>query len=106
MDIFELHADFCNVFSDPKRLRIIWFLGTTERTVGEIAESLGVSLQNASQPLRVMRDKGAVDFRKNGQAVLYRLANLKFLEASALIRQGLMEQLDKLGEHWNAEETG
>ncbi|MBN1423438.1 winged helix-turn-helix transcriptional regulator [Candidatus Fermentibacteria bacterium] len=96
MDIFELHADLCAVFSDAKRLRIMWFLGDEERSVGEIAESLGVTMQIASQHLRVMRYKGVVDFRKDGREVLYRVSNPRFLEASRLIRQGLLEQIDKL----------
>jgi DNA-binding transcriptional ArsR family regulator len=103
MDIFEIHADLCNVFSDPKRLRIMWFLQDTEHSVSEIADHLGVTLQKASQHLRVMRDKGAVNFRKEGKTVFYRLSNPKFLEASKLIRQGLLEQLDKLHKHQDEE---
>jgi DNA-binding transcriptional ArsR family regulator len=90
--MFDLHADLCNVLADPKRLRAMSFLGHGERSVSEIAEHLGVSLPNASQHLRVMRDRGVVRFRKEGKAVLYRLANPKFLEASRLIREALREQ--------------
>jgi DNA-binding transcriptional ArsR family regulator len=95
MDITSVHADFCRVFSDPKRIKILWFLGATQRRVSEIAEHLGVSMQNASQHLRVMRDKGAVNHSKKGQTVFYRVSNKKFLEASKLIRKGLLEQLKK-----------
>jgi ArsR family transcriptional regulator len=96
MDIFDRHANLCSVFSDSKRLRIMWFLENSEHSVSEIANHLGVSLQKASQHLRVMRDKGVVEFRKNGQLVYYRLSNPKFMQASRLIRDGLLEQLDKL----------
>ena len=95
--ICALHADFCSVMADKKRLRIIALLGERERTVSEIAERIGVSLQNASQHLRVMRDKGAVEFRKDGQSVYYRLSNPKFLAACKLIREGLLEQIEKRG---------
>ena len=93
LEIFLTHASFCQVFSDEKRLRIMWFLGEEERSVGEIAAHLGGSLANASQHLRVMRDKGAVRFRKEGQTVFYRIANRKFLAGCRLIREGLLEQL-------------
>lgn len=92
-DIFHLHADLCRVFSDPKRLRIMWFLEDGEHSVSEIAAHLGVSIQNASSQLRVMRDKGAVYNRREGQAVYYRIANDKFLEGCRLIRTGLLEEL-------------
>ena len=104
MDVFELHADFCSVFSDPKRLRIMWFLEGAEHSVSEIANRLGVTLQTASQHLRVMRDKGAVAFRRNGHAVYYRLSNPKFMQASRLIREGMLEQLAK--RDWGPEERG
>jgi DNA-binding transcriptional ArsR family regulator len=93
--VFAVHADFCQIFSDEKRLRIMWFLGEGERSVSEIASHLGASLQNTSQHLRVMRDKGAVTFRKVGQSVLYRIANPKFLLGIETVRKGLLEELDK-----------
>lgn len=93
-DIFARHADFCRVFGDEMRLRIMCFLGEGERSVGEIAEHIGRSMQNTSQHLRVLRDKGAVEQRREGQNVLYRIANPKFLAGCTLIRQGLLEQLE------------
>jgi DNA-binding transcriptional ArsR family regulator len=93
--VFALHADFCQVFSDEKRLRIMWLLGDGERSVSEIAEHLGATLQNTSQHLRVMRDKGAVTFRKVGQSVRYRISNPKFLLGARMIREGLLEELEQ-----------
>ena len=94
-DIFARHASFCTVLSDEKRLRIMWFLGETERSVGQIAEHLGTSMQNTSQHLRVMRDKGAVHTRREGQTVYYRIANHSILDGCRLIRQGLIEEIRK-----------
>ncbi len=93
--IFALHADFCQVFSDEKRLRIMWLLSDGECSVSDIAAHLGASLQNTSQHLRVMRDKGAVTFRKVGQSVLYSISNPKFLAGARMIREGLLEELNK-----------
>ncbi len=93
--IFVRHASFCRVFSDEKRLRIMWFLGATERTVSEIAAELGISLQNTSQHLRIMRDKGAVTSRREGQTKHYRISNAKFLAGCRMIREALLEELDR-----------
>jgi ArsR family transcriptional regulator len=94
--LFVRHADFCRVFSDEKRLRIMWYLGPAERTVGEITAHLGVSLQNTSQHLRVLRDKGAVCTRRKGQTIYYRIANPKILAGCRLIRQALIEADDRI----------
>ena len=91
--VFARLADYCSVMSNPVRLQIMWFLGDDERSVGDIAKQVGVTLQNASQHLRVMRDKGALESRKEGQSVFYRLASPNFLAASRLI-------LEALTKHW------
>jgi len=95
--LFRLHAQFCSVFSHETRLRILWILGRGERCVGDIAQELGLSVQNVSQHLAVMRDKGAVTYRKCGQKVCYNIANPKFFEAFMLIRSGLLERYRELG---------
>ena len=95
--IFRQHAAFCSVFNDEKRLRIVWFLREGERTVGEIAEHLGITAQNASQHLRIMRNRGALLSRREGQFIHYRIANPKFVQGAQLIREGLLEELARLG---------
>lgn len=90
--IFSIHADFCTVLSNEKRLRIMWLLGTRgEMSVGEIAETLDISMANASQHLRVMRDQNAVHTRKDKQSVYYKLSNPVFFEGCKKIQQGLLE---------------
>lgn len=96
-DIFELHAHFCKIFSDPKRLRIMWRLKEGECSVGDLAEELGVTVTNVSQHLRVMRDKGAVETRRDGKTIYYRVANMKFTQGCLLIREGLVEELRRKG---------
>ena len=95
--LFRLHAQFCSVFSHETRLRILSVLGGGERCVSDIASELGLTVQNVSQHLAVMRDKGAVTYRKCGQKACYSIANPKFLEAFMLIRAGLLELYQELG---------
>ena len=94
--IFERHSSFCAIFADEKRLRIMWYLREGERRVNEIAEHLGVSVQNASQHLRLMRDRGAVRFRREGHSVYYQIANDKFVKGAQLIREGVIEEMQRL----------
>ena len=97
IDIFRVHAAFCTIFSSPIRLQIMDFLGDKEKTVTELAEELRVSLANVSQHLRLMRDQGAVDTRRDGRTIYYRIANWKFLQGIQTVREGLLEEFKKRG---------
>lgn len=97
IDIFQIHAAFCTIFSSPVRLQIMDFLGSGEKTVTELAEELQVSLANVSQHLRVMRDQGAVETRREGRTIYYRIANQKFLQGIETVREGLLEEFKKRG---------
>jgi DNA-binding transcriptional ArsR family regulator len=46
-EILKLHADFCRVFSNPRRLEILCLLKSGELTVNEIAAKLGTSKAKA-----------------------------------------------------------
>lgn len=100
-ELFELHASFCAIFSSPVRLKIMWELGEGEKTVTELSNSIGLSITNISQHLRVMRDKGAVKTRKDGRTVYYRIANPKFYKGASLIREGIKEEMLKSSDYFS-----
>jgi DNA-binding transcriptional ArsR family regulator len=68
-------AQYCQVFSNARRILILWVLGTDEMTVSDIASEVGASIQNTSQHLRLMRDRGILSSRRDGQAIYYRVVN-------------------------------
>ncbi|HOP62123.1 MAG TPA: metalloregulator ArsR/SmtB family transcription factor [Spirochaetota bacterium] len=90
-EFFKIHAEFCSVLSNEKRLRIMWLLQGGEHSVSDIAETLGISMTNVSQHLKVLKNQGAVAERKEGKLVYYRITNRKFIEGCRLIRQGIIE---------------
>jgi DNA-binding transcriptional ArsR family regulator len=90
-DIFVLHAQFCKIFANPVRLRVMWELRMGERTVSDLAEALEVSVSNISQHLRVMRSLGVVATRRDGQRQYYRTTSDHFLVGCRHIRQGVQE---------------
>jgi DNA-binding transcriptional ArsR family regulator len=79
------------MFSNEKRLQILWKLSDKEYSVGELAKELNISIPNASQNLRIMKDKGAILERKDGHMVYYRVANDKYFKACSLIREAIIE---------------
>ena len=90
-DLFSLQADFCSVFRNAIRLKILWFLGKKEKSVSEIVDYVGASTSNISQHLRIMKDRRIVKSRKEGQWIYYRITNEKFLQGPALVRKGIIE---------------
>lgn len=62
-----------DVIAEPNRRRILDLLRETERPVGDLVDSLAISQPAVSKHLRVLRDAGFVDVRKDAQRRLYRV---------------------------------
>jgi len=89
---FELEADLIRVLANPKRLMIVDLLGRAPGTVTEIADRLSLSLQNTSQHLRVMKDRGIVRARREGREVRYALTSPVLSESCRIVRQALLSE--------------
>lgn len=97
LELFKRHAEMCSICSNEKRLMIMESIGDGEKSVGDIADHLGMSSQAVSQHLRLMRDRGIVVSIRQGRQIFYEIANDKFLRAFRLVREGLIEEQEKLG---------
>jgi DNA-binding transcriptional ArsR family regulator len=75
----EHQASICSVFSNSKRIQILWTLTEGERSVGYIANAVDASLQNTSHHLRLMKDKGILSSRHAGRNVHYRIVEPKLV---------------------------
>jgi ArsR family transcriptional regulator len=94
-ELYKLHADFCKFMSNPKRIEILFLLGEKEMCVDEIASAMEVKVPNISQHLAVMREKGVVDVRREGTKMYYAIANPKTLQACIIMRDAMVEQMEK-----------
>ena len=61
------------VVAEPNRRAILTFLGSSERSVGEIERKLRLSQPSVSKHLRVLREAGFVESRVDAQRRLYRV---------------------------------
>ena len=66
-------SDAFNAVAEPQRRRILTLLKGRERSVNELAGTLGVSQTRVSKHLRVLREVGLVSVREAGQQRLYKL---------------------------------
>jgi ArsR family transcriptional regulator, lead/cadmium/zinc/bismuth-responsive transcriptional repressor len=78
-------ADFCGILGNSHRIRIVWALGDRELTVSEIADEIEASMQNTSQHLRLMKNKGVLQSRRDGREIYYRIADTKFTRTCPVI---------------------
>jgi ArsR family transcriptional regulator, virulence genes transcriptional regulator len=83
-NLAESQAAVCSVFANPKRILILWTLAKHEKSVGEIASSIGMSMQCTSQHLRLMREQGILESRREGQTIYYSVANNEITAACQL----------------------
>jgi ArsR family transcriptional regulator, virulence genes transcriptional regulator len=76
----EEQSNFCSIFSNARRIQILWALADRELSVGAIAEAVGSSMQNVSQHLSRMKDCNIVSSRREGQSIYYRIEKEAFME--------------------------
>ncbi len=70
----------------PARLMILQLLSESERSVGNLEKLLGISQANLSQHLNLMKDKGLLTSRRDGNQVYYRLRDNRLMGLMALIQ--------------------
>ena len=92
-DIYEVHAEMCKVFTNPKRLEILNLLRDKEMSVTDLTKRTKLSQVNVSQHLSIMKSKGFVASKRRGKNIYYRITNPKIIKAFDIIREILAERL-------------
>ena len=84
-------AELFGVLSDPTRVKIILALSRAELCVGDLAQVVGASGSAVSHQLRILRNLGLVEHRKEGKLALYSLSDVH-------LERILQESLDHVSE--------
>lgn len=90
------------VLAEPRRREILDLLRGGERLVGELVEQLTLSQPAVSKHLKVLRDAGLVDVRRDAQRRWYRLRPAPLVEVDAWLepyRELWRDRLDALEAH-------
>jgi len=88
--------------AEPTRQRILDAVRNGERSVGELVEQVGMHQPGVSRHLRVLRDAGLVEVRRDAQRRLYRLRPEPLMELDAWLepyRAEWTSRLDSLERH-------
>jgi DNA-binding transcriptional ArsR family regulator len=85
------------VLGDPTRLRLLNALHAEgELSVGELAERAGASLANASKHLALLERERLLARRRNGTAVIYRIADPTLATLCEVVCAGLRQRYAEL----------
>ena len=76
------------VLAHPARLKIICVLRTGEHSVQQLEEYVGVAQATLSQHLSLLKDRGILTSRRQGNFSLYRVANEDMV--------GLFQNIEKI----------
>lgn len=91
-----------DVIAEPTRRRILDAVRDGERSVGELVDTVGMHQPGVSRHLKVLRDAGLVEVRRDAQRRLYRLRPEPLMELDAWLEPYRAEwsaRLDSLEEH-------
>lgn len=94
--------DVLDVIAEPTRRRILDAVRDGERSVGELVDEIGMHQPGVSRHLKVLRDAGLVDVRRDAQRRLYRLRPEPLMELDEWLepfRREWANRLDELERH-------
>lgn len=97
-EITQLHADICSALADPRRILILYALSEKPCNVSDLAAQLGISQPAASRHLTVLRERWMVTAKRDGQSVVYQLADKRTIQALDLLRAILADTLKVRGQ--------
>ena len=66
-------SDAFNAVAEPRRRDILNYLALQERSVTEIVDAMEMAQPSVSKHLKVLKDVGLVEARREGRQMLYRV---------------------------------
>ncbi len=95
IELYQLKAEMCKSFADPKRLMIIEELRNGEKTVTELVKSTEIPQAVVSRQLSILKTKGIVQPRRHGYNILYSITDLRVCDACDIVHEVLLNNLAK-----------
>jgi len=80
-------VDVFKALADPTRLKILECIGKGEKCICEVIPYTGKSQPNVSQHLKVLKNAGLVDERKEGTKILIKISNPKIFDVIASVKR-------------------
>jgi len=91
--IFEIQAELCRAMGNPLRMEIVHLLRNGTLNVNDITSAVEQHQATVSRNLTILRNAGIVVTHREGNNILYQIANPKLVDVCDLMRDVLMEQI-------------
>ena len=91
----QLYAQMCKGLSNPHRIMIVFLLAERPFSVNELSELTSLAQPTVSRHLKIMRDKGIVADKRDGQHVYYTISDDRIVQALNLFREVMAERLQR-----------
>src|SRR5690349_19158559 len=101
--IYEQFARISKALAAPARLELVDLLIQGERSVDALARATGLSVANASQHLQVLAGSRLVESRRDGQRILYRVADASveaLMHALRATAEARLAELDEVAREY------
>lgn len=89
--IYDL-ADLFKVFGDSTRIRILYLLLQGEKNVSDISDALSMNQSAVSHQLKTLKQSHLVNVKRDGKAMLYRLADTHVEEILKIGMEHILEE--------------
>ena len=97
-DLAELVAQRFRVIGEPMRIKLLDQLRDGDRSVGDLVDILGATQQNVSKHLGVLHQAGIVGRRKDGNRVIYAIADDSVFALCETVCGGLARQVAEIAQ--------
>lgn len=94
-DLTRFKAKIFKALADPVRLQIVQFLRDGEKCVCEVVPHVEIAQPLVSRHLKILKDCGLVNGRKDGNRRLYSVTDLRIFEIIDTVTPKLVASLSK-----------
>jgi ArsR family transcriptional regulator len=91
--INHLHANICSAISEPNRIHLLYAIHEEPRNVNNLAETVNISQSAASRHLKVLKERGLIIAQRDGNQVIYQLADERIINALDILRELMLDNL-------------
>ena len=99
-DLSEIKSEILTAMGHPNRIRILEFLKDGEKCACEIVPALKIEQSNLSRHMKILVQAGILDNWKEGQKVMYKIADKRFIkildDISTILKNKIKSRMDVL----------
>jgi ArsR family transcriptional regulator len=98
MEVSQRQVEMCAALGDVNRLLLLYALVDEPKSVGELAQRVGLPQPSVSHHLRILRESGVVDTERRGKLIYYFPVDPRIFEVLDILRAISIRQMQRQGD--------